>query len=338
MKKILYSFFIPVFAVSLATSAPAKTSTVSLFDRLTYVKEWVDLNILSFSKEAKVKALSRYSLEYAKKVETALNNNQTEKTSQLLDHYQTLKNSQNQIIETTNLKDEVLKTAKDGLVQEQKVLSNVRQKADNDETKKEIAGVQQSTTNQIKNVINNTQGSQQAQDLVDQVVSVWRDPGNQVTEEKATRVYAAGTTASGNDGVVIDGGEAMIKEDQNNNVKIVYAPGTGPQSTTGESGQRVWKIQLSDGSVVDSYTSGSSVVIGGTQGVSSNVVVNTINGQETTGQTVIIVNSQNAPAGQTVQTTYQVITGSSSSTVVKTENNQINNSSSNKIVKESTKP
>jgi len=326
MKKICSFLFLILFSLTLASPVLAAQSQPTLIDRLTYVKEWVDLNILSFSKEAKVKTLSRYSLEYAKKVETALNNNQTEKTSQLLDHYQTLKNNQNQIIETTNLKDEVLQTAKDGLVQEQKVLSNVRQNIDDDETQKEIAGVQQSTTNQVKNVINNTQGGQQAQDLVDEVVSVWRDPENQATEEKATRVYAAGTTASGNNGVVIDGGEAMIKEDQNNNVKIVYAAGTGPQSTTAESGQRVWKIQLSNGSTVDSYTSGSPVVIGGTEGVSGNVVVNTINGQQTLGPTTIVLTSQNAPAGQTVQNTQvvqtttvnQVVTGSQNQTVVNT--------------------
>lgn len=326
MKKVCSFLFFILFALTLASPVLAATSQPTFIDRLTYAKEWVDLNILSFSKEAKVKTLSRYSLEYAKKVETALNNNQTERTSQLLDHYQTLKNNQNQIIETANLKDEVLQTAKDGLVQEQKVLSNVRQNVADDDTKKEIAGVQQSTTNQVKNVIDNTQGNQQAQDLVDEVVSVWRDPENQVTEEKATRVYAAGTTASGNNGVVIDGGEAMIKEDQNNNVKIVYAAGTGPQSTTTESGQRVWKIQLSDGSTVDSYTSGSQVVIGGTEGVSGNVIVNTINGQQTSGPTTIVLTSQNAPAGQTVQNTQvvqtatvnQIVTSSPNQTVVNT--------------------
>jgi len=326
MKKICSFLSLAFFIFTLASPVLAATSQPTLIDRLTYAKEWVDLNILSFSKEAKVKTLSRYSLEYAKKVETALNNNQTEKTSQLLDHYQTLKNTQNNLLENSNLKDEVVKTAKDGLVQEQKVLSNVRQNVDDDETQKEIAGVQQSTTNQVRNVIKNSQSEEDANNLVNEVVSAWRDPENQVTEEKATRVYAAGTTASGNDGVVIDGGEAMIKEDQNNNLKIVYAPGTGPQSTTTDSGQRVWKIQLSNGSTVDSYTSGSPVVIGGTEGVSSNVVVNTINGQQTLGPTTIVLTTQNAPAGQTVQNTQtvqtttvnQVVTGSQNQTVVNT--------------------
>ena len=172
----------------------------------------------------------------------------------------------------------------------------------------------------------------------------WRDPENKVAqnEEKATRVYADGTSATGNNGVLIDGGQAKIT-DENGTIKIEYATGTGPQIVSGANTTTKWKIKQSDGTVIEDYSSANKVVIGQTSENSGNTVINTFEGKAiNTNQPQYIKGNIGNTAGQSIQevetntkaentSSTNVIENSSDSTG-NTGNNNTNNSSAGNVV------
>ena len=302
-KSILLLIIITFFCVSVAY---ATDNSGKLPSNWTYAKEWINVNIFSLRNESKVKTLNRYANERANNIQTAATINQTDKIDDLVNRYENLATKANEILQKNNIKSktDIIASLQDDIINQQRIISGVRQNVDNEIIKNELATAQQVVVNQTKKIIKDTIDTQSADEFGNQIVSVWRDPKSSVTDENATRVYAAGTTANGNvnDGVIIDGGQAKISQNNNGDLLIEYAPGTGPSSVTTSGGQKVWTIQMSDGSTVESYTSASSVVVGGSSGVSSNVIVNTTNGTtSSTAQTVV--------GGGSGQATVEVVGG-----------------------------
>lgn len=162
----------------------------------------------------------------------------------------------------------------------QMTLSKIRQESKSKTTKDLMVKVQEEAVNRTRIAIEKKQQNTDVENFQNNIVAVWRDPDGKIdpSNEKLTRVYAVGTTGEGVRGVLIDGGEAKITQGDSGELKIEYAPGTGPNSVVGTGGEKKWKIQQSNGAVIESYTCGSQVVIGQSTGVSSNVIVNTVTG------------------------------------------------------------
>lgn len=293
-KKILIALIVGLILCS-ASPALAANNQTDFSTRVSYAKEWLNLNLFTWKAQSKVKLLDRYATDRAEGIKTTANQNNSSALSDLVSRYSNLIARASQIIQKDKNKSSTLiGIAKTDVLSQQKTLSEARQNAPSENDQKTIASTQEKAVNTLKQNITDIENSDAATNFSDQVVAVWRDPEGKINsnEEKATRVYAAGTTENGtiDEGVIIDGGQAKIVT-ENNQLKIEYAPGTGPNSVTGDNGKKLWKIVQSDGSVIESYTSGGNVVIGKSSGVSSNIVVNTVSGGTSGAANVVVGNS-----------------------------------------------
>lgn len=284
MKKALLvslSLLIMSSQIVLAAGGSAKLPT-----RFDYWKESINYYLLTWKSTSKVIVLDQYAGQRVEIVKTVTENGDLELIKKFGDEYQDLKTRQFNLIKNKNLSQAVVQTAANNTTAQEKELSILRQKS-NQDIKKEVAKIQETVANNQQKLLVQKVNKQVAEDFADQVVTVWRDPQNLTKgDETATRIYAAGTTASGNDGVVIDGGEGKIIEKSNGELKIEYAPGTGPNSVVNTQGKAVWTIQQSDGTTVTSYQAAGQVVIGNTKGTAGNVIMNVTvdsGGQTTSG-------------------------------------------------------
>ncbi|MBU0598638.1 hypothetical protein KKF61_06665 [Patescibacteria group bacterium] len=295
-KKILILVFIFLFSFVFVSSVNAVSSTEKLPGKFTYAWEWADLHLFSWSAESKVEKLNEYATKRAENMATAVEIDKTEAIDDLSQRYSNLTETLNKTISEKEIKNKatIVETVQKDVLEQQRVLSGVRQNLTNESQKNTVANIQETAVNQLKNNIIVVNDETTAENFTNQVVNVWRDPDGIVTEEKATRVYAVGTESTdntGNNKVIIDGGQAIINQDNSGDLLIEYAPGTGPNSVTTDSGQKICKIQLDNGTTVDSYTAGSNVVIGGTNGTASNVIVNTIS-DVVSGQINVVVDNK----------------------------------------------
>jgi len=304
--------FLMTFSASLAIAADEQTELPTQF---TYAKEWLNLNLFTWKTESKISLVNRYATNRAEEIKSVATENKSDALAGLVTRYSRLIAKENQILQKNKANFPAFaNVVKSGTLSQQNVLSEARQSATIEADQKTIAAAQESAVNTIKQNIADLENPESAADFSNQVVAVWRDPNKIIkNDETTTRVYAAGTsleTSDTNNGVVIDGGQAKITN-ENNNLKIEYAPGTGPNSVVGEDGKKVWKIQMSDGSIVESYTAGSNVVIGKSSGTASNIVVNTVSGG-TSGTANVVVGSGGASGVTVVGGKAEIKTGQAS--------------------------
>lgn len=303
MKNNMYRlaiFLVIASCIVLPLTAAAKET--QLPTQWTYVKEWVALNIFSLSAQAKVKTIDKQATQRATDIQNAATSNATDTLNELVNRYTTLVTKENSYLQKDTIPTTLTTTVQQNEINRQKTLSIVRQDTTKKDVKDSIVTLQEQAVNSLKQTLEKKDVSQ-VQNFTDSVVSVWRDPQGSIaaTEEKATRVYAEGTSGQGVTGVVIDGGTAKIDTATNGDLKIEYAAGTGPNVVVGDAGEVKWKIQQPDGTVVESYTAGSQVIIGQTDNTAGNVVVNTVNGQTTSGQAQIIVGDAGGTGGQKIE-------------------------------------
>ncbi len=279
MKKIFIVFGICLM-IFLATPVLAADSQAKLSTRLTYTKEWINLNLLTWKSESRVLVLDDFATVRVADIQIASQSDDGIGISSLTDRYLKIKERETNTIETKNISTDTLNLVVKRELERQRILSTIRQETKSEIIKNLISQTQEEAVNRTKSAIEKTQKDEDVKNFQDDVVAIWRDPKGEIEEgeEKTTRVYAEGTTSEGVGGVIIDGGEAKIIKGDSGDLKIEYAPGTGPGSVVDASGKKKWTIQQSDGTVVESYTSGSQVVIGQSTGVSSNVIVNTVAG------------------------------------------------------------
>lgn len=287
--------FMALVIVFASSPTLAANGQIDFSTRMSYAKEWLNLNLFTWKAQSKIKLINRYAVDRAEDTKSAVDQNKSDILADVLSRYSGLITKASQIIQKDkNGSSTLIDITKTSLIAQQKTLSEARQNASVENDKKTISSAQEKAVNSLKQNIADIENSDAATSFNDQVVAVWRDPKGEINvkEEKNTRVYAAGTTENGtiDEGVIIDGGEAKIVT-ENSQLKIEYAPGTGPNSVTGDNGKKLWKIVQSDGSVIESYTSGGNVVIGKSSGVSSNIVVNTVSGGTSGAANVVVGNS-----------------------------------------------
>lgn len=311
MKKI-FLFVIAGLMILSAAPALASDGQAQLPTKITYAKEWFVLNLFSWKQESKLKVLDRYASKRVANIQTASQNGADGNIQNLADRYLQINNREKNTIQRKNISVETVDMVVQSELERQKILSIIRQETKSDSVKNKIVEVQESAVDNVKSVVEKSKNEEETNNFKDNVVASWRDPKGEIdsNEEKGTRVYAAGTSESGtvDDGVIIDGGEAKIVIEEGK-LNIEYAPGTGPSSLTADNGKKLWKIQMSDGSVVESYSAGGNVVVGQSSGTASNIVVNTVAGG-TSGTANVVVGDSGGSANT-------VIVGGKS--VVKTE-------------------
>lgn len=279
----------------LAAGGSAKLPT-----RFDYFKESINYYLLTWKSTSKTMVLDKYANKRVEAIKTVAKDGNLDLLKKFCDEYQGLKTRQFNLIRNKNLNQATIQTVTQNTIIQQKELSILRQESEQD-VKKEIAKIQETVVNGQQQSLEQKVNKQAAEDFADQIVAAWRDPQNITkNEEKATRIYAAGTTAGGRDGVLIDGGEGKIIEKSNGELKIEYAPGTGPNSVVNTQGKVVWTIQQSDGTVVTSYQAAGQVVIGGTKGTAGNVIV-VSGGQTTSGAGQQVVGDTSGSGGQKVE-------------------------------------
>lgn len=310
------------------TFAADDTGDQKLPTRQNYAYEWINLHLFTWKAESKIKVYDKLATERAQNIALAYDSSKTDQVEPLSSRFVFCEKEISKIMEKKNIADKMalLETMQNGVIERQKILSEVRASLQNEEQKRIMATLQEESVNNMKNTITAVKDKDTADKFSEKIVSAWRDPKNTiVNDEKGTRVYAAGTSESGviDDGVIIDSGEAKISKDSGGNLKIEYAPGTGPSSVTTGEGKRVWKIQMSDGTVVESYTSGGNVVIGKSSGTASNIVVNTVAGG-TSGTANTVVGNSSGSAGTVVIGGKSVVTSGDAGT--STGTNTVNNS------------
>lgn len=319
-----------VFASSPTLAADGQTNFST---KISYAKEWLNLNLFTWKAQSKIKLINRYAVDRAEETKLAVDQNKSDILADVLSRYSGLITKASQIIQKDkNGSSTLIDITKTSLMAQQKTLSEARQSATVENDQKTIASAQEKAVNTLKQNIIDIESSDAATSFNDQVVAVWRDPKGEINvkEEKTTRVYAAGTTENGtiDEGVIIDGGQAKIVN-ENNQLKIEYAPGTGPNSVTGDNGKKLWKIVQSDGSVIESYTSGSNVVVGKSTGTATNIVVNTVDGG-TSSAANVVAGSGSGTSGVTVVGGKSVVTVENSGDPTGA-GNTVNNSTSSTV-------
>lgn len=300
MKKILVILIAGLMLFS-AMPAQAADDQANLPTWFTYTKEWVVLNMFSWKTESKLTVLDRYATERVGNIKTASQNGADGDIAELADRYLRISEKEKNMVQEKNISAEKINMVMERELERQRILSTIRQETQSESVKNKIVEVQERAVENARLVGEKVKNEEEVKDFQDKIVSSWRDPKGEINanEEKATRVYAAGTSENGtiDDGIIIDGGEAKIVN-ENNQLKIEYAPGTGPSSVTTNSGMKLWKIVQSDGTTIESYQAATRVVIGQSTGVASNIVVNTVNGG--TGTTANVVVGSGGNGGVTI--------------------------------------
>lgn len=274
MKKAFWVLVILLILLIIPSQrALAAGSSAKLPTRLNYLWESINYSVLTWRNTSKVALLDRYANRRVEIIKVVAKDNDLDLTKKFINEYLNFKTKQSNLIKNKNLSLAIVQEVAEKTLAQQKDLSILRQESSED-IKKEIAHVQETVINNQQELIKQKDGQPAAENFADQTVAIWRDPQNLTKDdEKATRIYAAGTTAGGRDGVVIDGGEGKIVQNSTGELKIEYAPGTGPNSVVNTQGKGVWTIQQGDGTVVTSYQAAGTVVIGSAGGTAGNVVV-----------------------------------------------------------------
>ena len=282
MKKAVVYLVSAVFCLGMALPVYAATGD-NLPSKSSYFMENLNLSIFTFRTSSKIKTLDRYATERVNNIQTVYTAKNFDQIGGYVGKYADLKSSELSLIESKKITGELLETAKITTIEQQKTLSIVRDGLNDENIKQNITKVQEDIVNKSRSVITNVENAEIANKFVDGVVTVWEDPqglkgeANNTTAGGATHTYAAGTSAGGINGVVVDGGQAKVVQGSNGDVKIVYASGTGPNSVTGDNGKKVWTVQGSNGSTTQSSGSASNVVQGGggtgTNNQSGNTVI-----------------------------------------------------------------
>lgn len=322
-------FFIIISCLILFSVTPvlASNGENQLPTRLTYAKEWLHLNLLTWKYESKVKVLDDLATKRVANIKTAAQSGTESDITALTGRYLQIKERESIAIKKRNISADTVNMVVDRELERQRTLSLVRQETKSETIKNQIAKVQEEAVTKTKSALKKNSGNEKIDKFNDNIVAAWRDPGKKIdsSKEKTTRVYAAGTSENGtiDEGVIIDGGQAKIVT-ESNQLKIEYAPGIGPNSVTGDNGKKLWKIVQSDGTVIESYTAGGNVVIGKSSGISSNVVVNTVAGG-TSGMTNVVAGNSGGIANTVVVGGKSVVTVENSGNPTGTQNT-VNNS------------
>jgi hypothetical protein len=255
--------------------------------RLTYAIEWLNMNLFTWKAESKVKTLGQYAGKRVDNAKAVFDEKAYDQIEQYANAYNALKARELQIMEQKKLSNSVVEEVKTRTIEQQKTLSIVRDGLESADLKQSVVSIQERVTNRIKNVIESTENKENADKFINQIVTVWEDPqgtkdttslANGTTAGEAAHTYAAGTTAGGVNGVIVDGGQGKIVKGTDGEVKIVYAPGTGPSSVTQDSGKKVWTIQNSDGSTSQGSGASGNVIQGGSSGTAGTVIEGTNSG------------------------------------------------------------
>lgn len=291
-KTIFVTLFIFCFGTLVFNTAYAADTVTELPGRSTFVIEWINLNILTWKSKSKVIVLNDYATRRVQEIKIASDTNNDNQINNLVQRYSAFQDKINTIMNQKKIQNKatLVDTIRTQAIEQQKILSQVRQNTESEEVKKIIASTQEENVSKTKDLISNINGKDEANSFASQIITAWRDPNNSVKDEKTTRVYAAGTESTNNNannGVIIDGGEAKITQNNTGDLKIEYAPGTGPSSVVGDNGKKIWKIQMSDGTVAESYTTAGRVVIGQSGQTTTNIIVNSVSGGTTGTQRVI---------------------------------------------------
>lgn len=290
MRKFL---IVLIAGVMLFTTMPAQAADNqnNLPTWFTYTKEWVVLNLLNWKANSKLTVLDRYATERVSNIESASQNGADGNISELTERYLRISEKEKNIVQKKIVSAEKINMVMESELERQRILSIIRQETKSENIKNKIVETQEKVVENARLMGDKLDNEEKVKDFQEKIVSSWRDPKGEINadEEKATRVYALGTSENGttDNGVIIDGGEAKIVK-ENNQLKIEYAPGTGPSSVTTNSGIKLWKIVQSDGTIIESYQAATRVVIGQSVGLSSNVVVNTVNGGTGTATNVVV--------------------------------------------------
>jgi len=332
VKKILAAMIV---GLMLFTAMPARAADdqANLPTWFSYSKEWVVLNLFAWKSESKLVVLDRYATERVENIESASKNGADENISELADRYLRISEREKNMVQEKNISEGKINMVMERELERQRILSMIRQETKSENVKNKIVEVQEKVVENAKLVAKKTKNEEDVKKFQDKIIVSWRDPKGEIneSEEKATRVYAAGTSENGtiDDNIIIDGGEAKIVN-ENSQLKIEYAPGTGPSSVTTDSGMKLWKIVQSDGTVIESYQASTRVVVGQSTGVASNIVVNTVNGGNGTSANVIVGSGGNS--GVTVVGGRQVVNtveSSNSTGAGNTVNNSVNQNGTN---------
>lgn len=284
-----------------ASPALAKTDVAKKPTFFTYAYEWVNLNLLTYKAESKVKVLDRYSSARIEEIKSVYTTSDHEQIALLTGRYSKLTARANEIMQNKNISSETASLVVQNELQRQKELSLIRQNATNEEVKKIITASQEDAVGEFNKTLKEENDTEEIQNFKNDVIASWRDPQGEIKadDEKATRVYAAGTKGEGANGVIIDAGQAKIIDD-GQKLQIEYAPGTGPSSVVDSNKVKKWKIRQNDGTEIESYTSAGQVVIGQSGETKGNVVVNTVAGETTAGPGQVIIGGGGTSEKKTV--------------------------------------
>lgn len=305
-----------VFAIlCLSMALPVQAATANgLPSKTSYFIEKLNLSIFTFRTSSKIKTLDRYANERVNNIQTVYTAKEFAQIENFAGKYTDLKSTELSLIENEKITGGLLEAVKTATVEQQKTLSVVRDGLEDENIKQNITKVQEDIVNKSRGVISNVENKESADKFVDGVVTVWEDPqglkggatyAGGTTAGEATHAYATGTSAGGVNGVVVDGGQAKVVQGSNGDVKIVYAPGTGPSSVTKDDGKKVWVVQGSDGSTTQSSSSTGNVVQGGGGTATENESGNTVvggggQGSNNTGGGQNVVGGSSGTGGATV--------------------------------------
>lgn len=162
-------------------SMPAKTILpTSRLYFLVQVKEFIQLNLLTFGQSSKAKVLGDFADQRVKEIEYAASIDDITSIDLIADEYQS---------QTLQALDQVKKSEdtatldqlKNRIIEQQKTITQTQLEVkDNELVQTKLVVVQKQIANQTKTVVNEVQGEDAATELESQVQVIWRDPNADV--------------------------------------------------------------------------------------------------------------------------------------------------------------
>ena len=255
----LVLFTICLFVPKTSQAFDLREALTSENSIVTKIQEGIEY-FFAFKVENKVAVLDKQAEKRLDIAQDYADKGNDQKVQGLMQNFLQIKEKQGNLLEKIT-DGKILDTVEGRTIEQQKTMEDIKTKIDGD-GKQNVIKVQEQVVNQVAKRVIDVNGKEGATEFLNEVVHVWA-PGTGPGGGEAGIVYAGGgklifapgTSAGGQSGVVIEGGQ------------MKFAPGT---SAGGSAGSDIKNVEVKTGGVSNEQApvnnSGSNLAPGTTQG------------------------------------------------------------------------
>jgi hypothetical protein len=208
---ILFFFTVSFLTPRISQAFDLKEALTSENSIIVKVQEGIEY-FFAFRIENKIQVLDKHADKRLVMAREYANDGNNERVQSLVRNYEQIKERQNNLLGKVDDK-EVLGMVEERIIEQQKTMEEIKTGINND-TRQEVVRVQEQVVNQVAKRVIDVNGTEGTTEFLNEVLHVWAPgtgPGGGeagvVYAGGGKLIYAPGTSAGGQGGVVIEGGE-----------------------------------------------------------------------------------------------------------------------------------